>query len=164
MFLELCSHTSQNRHGCRFRSNAYKDVCLLRWRTYRKPISEFLEHLASHNGADMYKHYTLYTTGNPQKDYQDLFIQDDLNGNPEMIFHRHYVLDKLTHNMVCATAGSMTKSLIESFLCADGTPVALNPDTITGAAFRELAENVVEQINYRNTNMAPTQRVHVSKN
>jgi len=35
MFLELCSHPSQNRHGCRFRSNAYKDVCLLRWRTYR---------------------------------------------------------------------------------------------------------------------------------
>ena len=45
----------------------------------------------------------------------------------------------------------------------NGTPVALNPDTITGAAFRELAENVVEQINYRNDNMAPTQRVHVSK-
>ena len=61
MFLELCSHTSQNRHGCRFRSNAYKDVCLLRWRTYRKPISEFLEHLASYNGADMHKYNTLYT-------------------------------------------------------------------------------------------------------
>jgi len=27
MFLELCSYPSQNRHGCRFRSNAYKDVC-----------------------------------------------------------------------------------------------------------------------------------------
>ena len=61
MFLELCSHTSQNRHGCRFRSNAYKDVCLLRWRTYRKPISEFLEHLASDNGADMHKYNMLYT-------------------------------------------------------------------------------------------------------
>ncbi len=34
---------------------------LLRWRTYRKPISEFLEHLASDNGADMHKHNTLYT-------------------------------------------------------------------------------------------------------
>ena len=61
MFLGLCSHTSQNRHGCRFRSNAYKDVCLLRWRTYRNPISEFLEHLASYNGADMHKYNTLYT-------------------------------------------------------------------------------------------------------
>lgn len=86
------------------------------------------EALAAAKELEESKHYTLYTTGNPQKDYQDLFIQDDLNGNPEMIFHRHYVLDKLTHNMVCATAGSMTKSLIESFLCADGTPVALNKD------------------------------------
>lgn len=45
----------------------------------------------------------------------------------------------------------------------NGTPVALNPDTITGAAFRALAENVVEQINYRNEHIAPTERVHVSK-
>ena len=34
---------------------------LLRWRTYRIPLSEFLEHLASDNGADMHKYNTLYT-------------------------------------------------------------------------------------------------------
>ena len=34
---------------------------LLRWRTYRKSLSEFLEHLASYNGADMRKYNTLYT-------------------------------------------------------------------------------------------------------
>lgn len=45
----------------------------------------------------------------------------------------------------------------------NGTPVALNPDTITGAAFRSLAENVVEQINFRNEHGAPTKRVEVSK-
>lgn len=44
-----------------------------------------------------------------------------------------------------------------------GVPVALNPDTITGAAFRSLAENVVEQIDLRNENLAPTQRVVVTK-
>lgn len=44
-----------------------------------------------------------------------------------------------------------------------GQPVALNSDTITGAAFRELAENVVKQIDYRNEHLAPTQRVHVTK-
>ena len=27
----------------------------------KKPLSEFLEHLASDNGADMYKYNTLYT-------------------------------------------------------------------------------------------------------
>ena len=34
---------------------------LLRWRTYTMPLSEFLEHLASDNGADMHKYNTLYT-------------------------------------------------------------------------------------------------------
>ena len=61
MFLELCSHPSQKQHGGCFRSNAYTDVYRLRWRMYRKPLSEFLEHLASDNGADMYKYNTLYT-------------------------------------------------------------------------------------------------------
>ena len=35
-----------------YKRQAYKDVCRLRWRTYIKPLSEFLEHLASYNGAD----------------------------------------------------------------------------------------------------------------
>ncbi len=44
-----------------------------------------------------------------------------------------------------------------------GEPVALNPETMTGAAFRELAENLVGQIDYRNAHLAPTERVHVTK-
>lgn len=44
-----------------------------------------------------------------------------------------------------------------------GTPVALNPESITGAAFQTLAENVVEQVEYRNENIAPTHRVIVTK-
>lgn len=42
-----------------------------------------------------------------------------------------------------------------------GEPVALRADTITGAAFRHLAENVVRQVDYRNTNLAPSERVNV---
>ena len=34
---------------------------LLRWRTDRTSLSEFLEHLASDNGADMHKYNMLYT-------------------------------------------------------------------------------------------------------
>lgn len=44
-----------------------------------------------------------------------------------------------------------------------GKPVALNPDSITGMAFQELAENVVKQIEYRNEHLDPTQRVEVTK-
>lgn len=40
-----------------------------------------------------------------------------------------------------------------------GAPAALNPDTITGAAFRQLAANVVERIEYRHKHLAPTRRV-----
>lgn len=40
-----------------------------------------------------------------------------------------------------------------------GAPAALNPDTIMGAAFRRLAANVVERIEYRHKHLAPTQRV-----
>ena len=45
-----------------------------------------------------------------------------------------------------------------------GQPVALDPDTLTGRAFQELAENVVHQIDYRNTHLDPTRRVQVRKN
>lgn len=45
-----------------------------------------------------------------------------------------------------------------------GKPVALDPDTLTGRAFQELAENVVHQIDYRNTHLDPTRRVQVRKN
>lgn len=44
-----------------------------------------------------------------------------------------------------------------------GTPVACNPDSITGMAFASLAENVVEQLEIRNQTMEKTQRVHVHK-
>ncbi len=44
-----------------------------------------------------------------------------------------------------------------------GTPVALNPDSVTGMAFRDLAENVIKQIEYRNEHLAPTKKVNVTK-
>lgn len=44
-----------------------------------------------------------------------------------------------------------------------GCPVALNPDSITGLAFQELARNVVRQVDYRNAHQAPTHRVVVTK-
>lgn len=44
-----------------------------------------------------------------------------------------------------------------------GEPVALDANTITGAAFRELAENIVVQTNYRNEHLDPTHRVEVKK-
>lgn len=44
-----------------------------------------------------------------------------------------------------------------------GVPVALDPDTMTGAAFRALAERTIEEVNRRNATQAPTARVQVKK-
>lgn len=44
-----------------------------------------------------------------------------------------------------------------------GTPVALNPNSLTGVAFQSLAENVVKQIDYRNEHLDPTRRVAMTK-
>jgi ATP-binding protein involved in chromosome partitioning len=43
-----------------------------------------------------------------------------------------------------------------------GKPVALNADSITGAAFRRLAQNLVERVEERNQNQDPTQRVVIT--
>ena len=43
----------------------------------------------------------------------------------------------------------------------EGKPVALNEDSITGRAFFELAEKLVEQVNYRNEHWDASKRVQV---
>jgi ATP-binding protein involved in chromosome partitioning len=44
-----------------------------------------------------------------------------------------------------------------------GIPVAWEGDTVIGNAFAELAANVIQQLEYRNANLKPTERVHVKK-
>lgn len=43
----------------------------------------------------------------------------------------------------------------------NGTPVALNEDSVTGAAFLQLATALVSQVDRRNKEKAPTQIVDV---
>lgn len=48
--------------------------------------------------------------------------------------------------------------------CGDaGRPVAVSDDSIMSMAFRSLAENVVERVNFRNTTMKATQKVAMVK-
>ena len=44
-----------------------------------------------------------------------------------------------------------------------GSPVALYSDTLTGAAFRNLAINIIHRVNYRHEYLAPTARVEITK-
>jgi len=43
-----------------------------------------------------------------------------------------------------------------------GEPAALDEDSVTGQAFRQLAERVVERVAYRDAHMAPTQKVEIT--
>lgn len=73
--------------------------------------------------------FSLYNTGDPANDFYNLFIQDELNGNPEGIMIQRFVVDKLMHNRVrqLGEFGSgMTKDFAETYLCKDGEPIALS--------------------------------------
>lgn len=74
--------------------------------------------------------YEVYTTGNPQTDYFNLFIQEELNSNKESILPMRYLKDVLMHNLTRQLGESGTgfsKNFVRSFLCADGLPTRLSP-------------------------------------
>ncbi len=74
--------------------------------------------------------FSVYSTGNPDKDYFDMFVMYDLRNNPEGIMVRHFELNLVMHNTV-RTLGEQksgwTQDFIESFLCTDGLPISLSP-------------------------------------
>ncbi len=79
--------------------------------------------------------YTLFTTGNPAKDYF-FFGETDYSGNSEVLLWKKYDL-ALNHGhsrqFQIATGKSggagLSKSLIESYLCKDGKPIYLSSGT-----------------------------------
>ncbi|NLO03134.1 MAG: RagB/SusD family nutrient uptake outer membrane protein, partial [Bacteroidales bacterium] len=74
--------------------------------------------------------FSLYSTGNPEQDYFDLFVQYDLTGNPEAILFKHFIKDKFMHNntrYMGEPATGFTKDFVESYLCKDGLPISLSP-------------------------------------
>lgn len=61
--------------------------------------------------------------------YRDLFIQEDLSNNPEAVLSKSFELDVMTHGLsreVNESGVGVSKDLIESFLAADGKPIALS--------------------------------------
>lgn len=74
--------------------------------------------------------YQIYSTGNPEEDYRELFIQEELRGNPEAIMARRYVRDVAMHNTTRQIGDnwpSFTKNFVRSYLSTDGLPTALSP-------------------------------------
>jgi len=74
--------------------------------------------------------FSLYTTGNPQSDYYNLFIQDELKGNPEAIMPMRYLTNILTNDVdreLGQSGDGYSKDFVRSFLCTDGLPTSLSP-------------------------------------
>ena len=73
--------------------------------------------------------YDIYSTGNTDEDYRNLFIQKDLRSNREAIFYRAYITDKNTHNYTRQASENntgMSKDFVDSYLFLDdGKPIGL---------------------------------------
>lgn len=73
--------------------------------------------------------YAIWKTGNPAKDYYNLFIQEELRGNSEAILARRYIKDVSMHNLTRQISDiwpALTKDFVRSFLDKNGTPTALS--------------------------------------
>lgn len=74
--------------------------------------------------------YRIWTTGKPETDYYNLFIQEDLTSNSECILPRIYVTELLMHNNTRQLEESytgMSRAMFEQYLCADGQPTSVSP-------------------------------------
>jgi len=74
--------------------------------------------------------FKIYTTGHPQSDYYNLFIQEELNTNPEAILPARYLPTILTNDIdrqLGQNSDGYSKNFVRSFLCTDGLPTALSP-------------------------------------
>ena len=73
--------------------------------------------------------YGIYTTGSPQSDYYNLFIQDELEGNPEAIMPMRYLTTVLMNGVdrsLGEAGDGYSKAFVRSFLCTDGLPTGLS--------------------------------------
>lgn len=94
--------------------------------------------------------YTLYSTGDPENDYNAIHqITADLTGVPEVMYWRRYELGIFTNHVQSyhrGYNGGATKSFVEDYLCTDGNPIILadgstNPLYKGDAVFEDLFEN-----------------------
>ena len=86
--------------------------------------------------------FALYSTGNPEKDYYDFFIQQDYSSSNSVLFWHKFSRDLDYFNEYNSIhkypqdRGLLTKGLADSYLCIDGDPISVSPlfagyDTIT---------------------------------
>lgn len=124
-------------------------VCLFEgtWRKYRNLENADKYLRASADAAEKIMNsglFDVYSTGDFEEDYHALFNQQDYTNNKEAIFFSAYITDKRMNNRprtVREAGTGMTKDFVESFLCADGKPIALSDSYKGDAKFIDEFEN-----------------------
>ncbi len=81
--------------------------------------------------------YTVYKTGNPTEDYKNLFNRRDYTTNNEVLFWRKYdnqlsrgdgsFTNDRNFRMSQPSGKSLTKQMVDSYLCTDGKAITGNP-------------------------------------
>lgn len=106
----------------------------------------FLEAAVDASEKLMAKGYEIYSTGKPNEDYRNLFIQDNLAGNKEAIFHRHYLraVETGRHEYSRRAKGSnngCSKDFMEYYLFKDGKPISTTSYAYDDSTPSKEAEN-----------------------
>jgi len=71
--------------------------------------------------------YKLYSTGHPDHDYNAIFQKSDLTGVDEVMYWRRYMQGVIaTSWQIYYYMSTVTKSMVEDYLCTDGLPVTLS--------------------------------------
>lgn len=108
--------------------------------TYRKyhnlslNADKFLRASVSASNELMSGEYSIYSTGDANNDYNNLFAQYSYSGNGEIILWKEYSADE---NLGVAFSRyyaqnlrhrhGATRSLVDEYLCADGLPISESP-------------------------------------
>jgi len=87
--------------------------------------------------------HSVYSTEDPENDFNAYHRLTDLAGNPEVMYWRKYehgVYDNLVHGYFGYTGGA-TKSFVDDFLATDGLPITLSPLYQGDEQIEDLFEN-----------------------
>lgn len=68
--------------------------------------------------------YEIYSTGDPQSDYNAYHRTLDLSGNPEVMYWRDYTIGKRVNEIqgYSGYLGGVTKDMVDDYLCTNGEP------------------------------------------
>jgi hypothetical protein len=76
--------------------------------------------------------FEIYTTGNTQTDYYDLFKIRDYSGTKEVMMWKQFstalsINNNRNYRLEYPFGSSLTKELADSYLCTDGKPISVSP-------------------------------------